>query len=287
MDPTQKVRVLTRRLLPGNPWGARVELAQANVVNANSLIHATADVNVVVHCVRFPNYPIENPDKGWTYRKVEVEGTRNLIAACRRAGVDRFVYLSIAGADPERAEPWFRAKGVAERVVQESNIPSVILQPSSWVYGPGDRKLLRLFRLIRHLPFVPVIGDGRSRIRPVSVSDVVRMIAASVQRPAATGRVFQVGGPEELAIDEVLGVLQRLLGKNRSLVHIPASVAKTAAGFVSILPSSPWSPAAVDFMLSAVAIDPRPAERFLGRPFADLETEVRRILTTGKTHRRA
>ncbi len=286
MDPTWKVRVLTRRLLPGNPWGARVDLAQANVVYANSLSDATAGVNVVVHCVRFPNYPIENPDKGWTYRKVEVEGTRNLIAASRRAGVDRFVYLSTAGADRERAEPWFRAKGVAERAVQESGIPSVILQPC-WVYGPGDRKLDRLLRLIRHLPFVPVIGDGRDRIRPVSVSDVVAMIAASIQRPAAADGVFEVGGPEELAIDEVLCVLQRLLGKNRSLVHIPVSVAKTAAGFASMLPSSPWSPAAVDFMLSAVAIDPRPAERFLGRPFADLETGVRRILTSGKTHRHA
>ena len=157
----------------------RVVFVAGDVRDAASLERVVEGVDTVVHCVQFPNHPVENPGKGYTYMEIDAKGTERLVAACVANGVRRIVYLSGAGTSPERPEPWFRAKVIAERAVRESGMEFVILRPS-WVYGPDDRSLNRFVTFIRYLPVVPVIGDGTNRVQPISIFDVARVTAAAV-----------------------------------------------------------------------------------------------------------
>ena len=111
-------------------------------------------VETVVGCQQFPNSPIEDPKRGYTFEEVDARGTENLVQAAKAAGVQKYVYLSGSGAAPDAERHWYRAKWRAERAVRESGMQFVILRPS-WVYGPEDRSLNRFLGMSRYLPFVP------------------------------------------------------------------------------------------------------------------------------------
>lgn len=271
------VRILTRKPKAASPWGPRVECAAGDVTVPGSLSDPLQGVDVVVHCVQFPNHPVENPAKGWTYERVDGQGTRNLVKACRAAGVRRFVYLSGAGAGPGRSEPWFRAKHEAEEAVRQSGMEYAILRPS-WVYGPEDRSLNRFVSLTRRSPVIPVIGNGRSRVQPVSVFDVAKVAALCATRAQSPNAIFELGGPEELSMNEILRAVQRVLGKRRLLVHSPVAVMRLMARVLALLPNPPLTPSAIDFILMEERVDPRPAEEFFGMKFETLETGLRRYL---------
>src|SRR5581483_9745459 len=128
--------------------------------------------------------PNENRRKGLTFDAVDRRGTENLVAAAKRAGTARFVYVSGAGAAPKARKPWFRAKWRAEQAVKDSGLAYAIIRPS-WVYGPRDRTLNRYVAFVRSpLPLVPVIGNGKQRLMPVFVDDVARAVADSLESGA-------------------------------------------------------------------------------------------------------
>ncbi|MGH2668578.1 MAG: NAD(P)H-binding protein, partial [bacterium] len=162
--------------------GLRVELRQGDARAAESLKVAVEGCESVVGCQQFPNSPIENPGRGQTFEEVDAKGTENLVAAAREAGVNRYVYLSGAGASPDAKHHWFRAKWRAEGAVRESGMTFVIFRPS-WIYGPEDKALNRFLAL--PLPFVPLIGAaGKQRLQPAFVDDVAKAVAEALENPA-------------------------------------------------------------------------------------------------------
>src|SRR4051812_10611033 len=149
---------LSRRPRPS--LNGAMEWRQGDVTDPASLERATRDVDCVIQSIQFPNHPMEDPRKGWTYLQVDGAGTCSMVEACVRNGVKRFIYVGGAGTRAGRTERWFRAKWIAEEAVRGSGMEWVILQPS-WVYGPDDHSLNRMAAFTRLLPFVPVIGDGQ------------------------------------------------------------------------------------------------------------------------------
>ncbi|MBX5492304.1 MAG: NAD(P)H-binding protein [Chloroflexi bacterium] len=272
-----ELRCLTRRPARPSPWGPAVSLVGGDVRDLDSLRAALADTECVVHCVQFPNHPIESPRRGLTYEAIDGQGTVNLVAACRGTPVRRIVYLSGAGVRPGRAEPWFRAKWRAEEAIRASGLEYVILRPS-WIYGPRDRSLNRFVAFVRHLPVVPVLGSGRNRVQPVFVQDVGLIGARAVDTPAATHQVIEVGGPEVLTMDQIIRTVQRVLGRRQPLVHVPAPLLKRLAAPLALLPAPPLTPAAIDFLLMEELVDPGPAQAIFGLEFRSLEAGLRTYL---------
>ena len=159
-----EIAVTTRD--PGQPdrWAGRVAYVQAFAGDALTLGKAFTRADVVVHCIQFPNHPVEDRSKGRTYMEVDGTGTSVAAAAAKRVGVRRFVYLSGAGAGQGRPQPWFRAKEMAEAAIQASGLEHGILRPS-WIYGPGDHSMNRFVAFCRSLPVVPVIGNGKKKTK--------------------------------------------------------------------------------------------------------------------------
>jgi uncharacterized protein YbjT (DUF2867 family) len=271
-----EVAVTTRD--PGrDPFGGRVGLVQAFAGDAVSLGKAFTGAEAVVHAIQFPNHPVEDPSKGRTYLEVDGRGTQVAAAVARKLGVRRFVYLSGAGAGQGRPQPWFKAKDLGEAAIREAGMEHVFLRPS-WIYGPGDRSMNRFVFFCRYLPVVPVIGDGRAAVRPISVKDVARCVAESVRREDAKDKAFELGGPERLTMDEIIRTVQRVLGKRRPLLHHPPRLMKLLARPMALLPNPPLSPGAIDFIIQEVDVDPRPAVEYFGFSFRRLEDGLREYL---------
>ncbi len=272
-----RVRCMTRDPDRPSPWPQQVELVGGDVRDEARLDEATRGVEVVIHTVQFPNHPVEVPRRGYTYMQLDARGTRRMVKVAAANGVRRFIYLSGAGADRNSEKGWFRAKAIAEEAVAESGMEYVILRPS-WVYGPEDRSLNKFITMIKILPFVPVIGDGTARIQPVAVYDVATVAARAVRLEEATNRVFELGGPETLTMDEVLLTIQRILGVKRPLLHHPVGFMKLATWPLQLLPTPPMSPQAVDFVTGEALVDPQPTEETFGIRFMSLEEGLGKYL---------
>jgi NADH dehydrogenase len=152
-----------------------------------------------------------------------------------------------------------------------------LLRPS-WIYGPRDRSLNKFVAFCRHLPFVPVIGDGRAAVWPVYVNDVARAVVECVRREDAKDKALELGGPERLTMDEVVRTIQKVIGRRRPLVHHPVGLMKLLSLPLQVLPEPPLSPTAIEFAVQEVEIDPRPAAEYLGFPFRRLEEGLREYL---------
>lgn len=270
----EEIVVATRYPEKVKPRGGRVKGVQAFAGDSVSLGKAFTGADVVVHAIQFPNHPVENPRRGYTYMEVDGQGTVVAARVAKKLGVGRFVYLSGIGAGQGKTQPWYRAKDMAESAIREAGLEYGMVRPS-WAYGPGDRSMNRFIFFCRNFPVVPVIGDGANKVAPLHVTDLVRCVAQAVRRDDAANRVFELGGPQELTTDEILRTILRVIGKRRPLLHQPKALVKLGTWPLQFLPTPPLSPRAVDFILQEVVFDPKPAWEFFGFPFRTLEAGLR------------
>jgi uncharacterized protein YbjT (DUF2867 family) len=270
------VRVLVRDTNRGSravAWGA--ELAVGDVTDPASLRAATAGVDTIVHLVAIIKGSRADFDR------VMVAGTRNVVAAAKEAGVQRFVLMSALGGTEQTkdAVPYYAAKWEMERDVKESGIDHVIFRPS-FVFGKDGGALPTFIRLARFAPVTPIVGPGTQRIQPIWVEDVAEYFSRAVDLGEATNRTFELGGPDTPTWNEFWDRLKRVLGSRRPSLHIPMSVMRLQAAFTEKLPGAPVTRDQLA-MLSLgdnVVTSPDAVETFK-LPLVPLDEQLRRAAT--------
>jgi uncharacterized protein YbjT (DUF2867 family) len=250
-----------------------LELRQADVTKPDGMASALVGVDSLVISLAFRNSPIEAPRRGQTFELVDAAGTEALVSAAVSAGVRRLVYMSGAGAAVDAPKHWFRAKWRAEEAVRGSGLVYTIFRPS-WIYGPGDHSLNRFLGISRWLPFVPQIGNGRQRLAPVYVGDIGSLVADALVTPAAENVALEVGGPETLTMDEIIRVALQVMGRRRRIVHAPVVLMKLLTAPLTLLPSPPMTPAAIDFVVQSAQVDTGPLQERLPRPLLSLHAAL-------------
>jgi uncharacterized protein YbjT (DUF2867 family) len=210
-------------------WGC--ELVEGDVTDRASLRRAVEGVESVVHLVAVRQGPRER------FRKVMVEGTRDLLAVAKAARALRFVHMSALGTSEQTKDlvPYYGAKWDTEQEVQESGIPFVIFRPS-FVFGPDGGILPTFIKLAKLTPVTPITGSGRQRIQPIWADDVARYFTEAVQRDDVTGRIFELGGPDAVSWNEFWQRLKRVLGLRRPSIHVPIGLMKANALVTERLP---------------------------------------------------
>jgi NADH dehydrogenase len=171
--------------------------------------------------------------------RIMVDGTRDLLAAAKGAGVRRFLLMSALGTSEETKDlvPYYGAKWEMERLVRASGVPHVIFRPS-FVFGPDGGILPTFAKLARLAPVTPIIGSGRQRIQPIWADDVAAYFADGVARDDVTGRTFELGGPDIVSWDEFWRRLKAARGMRRPSIHVPVSLMRLNALVTERLPGN-------------------------------------------------
>ena len=105
--------------------------------------------------------------------QTDIDGTRNLIEASRRVGINHIVFISQIGADSNSLFPVMRAKGMIEEMLLRSEIPTTIIR-SATLYGRDDRFLTPITSLaFWNWPYVWLPGGGRNEIGRASCRERV------------------------------------------------------------------------------------------------------------------
>jgi uncharacterized protein YbjT (DUF2867 family) len=268
-DAGHDVRALVRRgrTVPG------AEPAQGDMTDAESLRRAAEGVDAVVHLVAVRQGREE------LFRRVMVDGARDLLAAARAAGVGRFVHMSALGTTEESKDlvPYYRAKWLAEGLVRESSLDHVIFRPS-FVFGKDGGILPTFRKLAKVAPVTPIVGSGKQRLQPIWVDDIAAYFADALEKPEATNRTFELGGPDVVSWDELWRRLKRALGVRRPSVHVPMAFMRANALVTERLPGN--IPLTRDLLKMLehgdnVVTNTDAVETF-GRPLVPLDEQLRR-----------
>ena len=214
------VRLLSRGAADDvNAWSGDVEAWPGDVQSPASIDGSAEGCDVVMHLVAIVE---ERPPES-TFQRVNVEGTRLMLAEATGAGVQRFVFVSSLGAD-RGASAYHQSKAAAEALVKLFPREWVIVRPGA-VYGPGDEHLSLMLRMVRALPIVPEIGNGEQRFQPIWHKDLAAGLAVAADRPGIAGRVLEVGGREVITQRALIERLQELTGRKTLTLPIPEFVA--------------------------------------------------------------
>ena len=218
-----KIRVLEHRSLIEFPDCERVS---GDLSDLDSLVAATSGIDTVVHLAAL-THSLSEKD----YFEVNAEGTKNLITACVRNKISRFLYMSSGAAHPQGGA-YSESKLAAERWVKESGLSWTILRPRE-VYGTdGKEGINQLIHWVERLPVIPVIGNGRASMSPVFLDDVVAATAEAVFQTDASGNSYDLAGPEDMAYVALVDRLSAYFGVRVMKIFLPVVFVQGVSRFL-------------------------------------------------------
>jgi uncharacterized protein YbjT (DUF2867 family) len=215
------------------PKGERVTFVRADVTNSAKLAEVFTGCDAVVHLVAIIR------EKGrQTFDRVNREATVRVAEAVKEAKIGHLVYQSALGADPDPRFPYLVSKWSAEQGVRASGVLYTTLRPGL-IFGPGDGFFTLLARMMRIEPVIPIAGNGRTLFQPIAIQDVTRCIVLAIER-GPSGRVHEIGGPDQMTYDEIILTIKSQLGLHRKLAHVPVPMMMPLAFMMEkVLPNPP------------------------------------------------
>ena len=144
-----------------------------------------------------------------------------IISACLASGIKRAVFVGTTAIYTTLNTASKETRKAAETAIRSSGLDFTILRPTM-IYGtPADRNMVRLLRLIKSSPIVPVFGTGQSLQQPVHVEDVAWAICEVLDSPGTVRREYNISGSSPVNFNDVIHTAAKALGRRPVVVHLP------------------------------------------------------------------
>ncbi len=239
------------------------------------------------------------------YREINVLGTRQLLEASAAAGVQRFVHTSTVGVHGDVKSPpadenaevspsdiYQATKAEADAMAREfgrtHGLEVAIVRPGA-IYGPGETRLLKVFRSIARGRYA-VVGSGRPHYHLVYIDDLVEGFLLALDRPEAAGETFIIAGPRAISQDDLAREVAQATGGSVWPFHIPAWPIQRLGDLVEAICipfgiEPPIHRRRVDFWVKNRSFSIEKARRLLGYdPQVDVTEGIRRTALWYRDH---
>jgi len=288
--PSVAVRGAVRAKLEGDHSGL---IAVGEINGDTDWSEAFLGQHVIVHtAARAHIMDDKAADPLTEFRKVNVAGTLNLARQAAAAGVRRFVFISsvkvngeqtvggscfTANDTPAPQDPYGRSKLEAEQglqqIARETGMEVVIIRPPL-VYGPGVKgNFASMIRLVaKGLPLP--LGAIHNKRSLVALDNLVDLIIACIDHPAAANQVFLAGDGQDVSTTELLRGVGRAMGKPARLIPVPAGMLMLGASLLG-------KKAVAQRLLGSLQVDISKARNLLGwEPPLSVEEGLRRCFVS-------
>ncbi len=230
------VRALVRDPAGGPAVSLRaggIEIVGGDVRDRAALDAATRGVGVVFHIAALYRQA-GLPDS--EYRGVNAAAAATVVEAAAAAGVRRVVHCSTVGVHGDVTHPpadetaplrpgdiyqvtKLEGEEIARRAGEDHEIQVTIARPSG-IYGPGDRRLLKLFRGVARRRF-PMLGSGNIYYHLTYIEDLVEGLILCGEHPMAANRVYILAGGEVTTLRELVRIVAEVAGVPPPRVRLP------------------------------------------------------------------
>ena len=251
----------------------------APVTDKDRVADSLKGIDVVYHLAA-AQHEANVPDQH--FWDVNVTGTKNVLEASVSAGVKRFVHGSTIGVYGSAVEGSIDENSLlspdniygvtkleAEKLALSfaDRLPVVVIRISE-TYGPGDHRLLRLFKAIEKNRFI-MIGSGENLHHPIFIDDLIDGLSLASSREEALGKVFILAGKEPVTTNEMVEAIASQLGRRKPSFRAPmfpllvtANIMGKTLAPIGIQP--PLHPRRMDFFRKSFVLSNDAASKTLG-----------------------
>lgn len=292
-----EVRALVRRIpLEAGSSRPEIEYVQGNLRDSASIHRAAAGVDVVYHIAAIYR---EAGLKDAAYRTVNADAVGTVVDAAAAGGARRVVHCSTVGVHGDIEHPpanedaplrpgdiyqetKLEGEHVARKTAERTGIEVVIARPSG-IHGPGDRRLLKLFRGVARRRFF-LLGNGGNFYHMTYIDDLVEGFRLCGEAPQAAGRTYILAGGEVTTLKDLVAIVAETAGVAVPKLHLPVwpfwlAGAACEAVCAPLGVEPPLYRRRVDFFTKSRAFDITRARTELGyAPQVSLREGIRRTL---------
>ncbi|MEO7300726.1 MAG: NAD(P)H-binding protein [Verrucomicrobiota bacterium] len=231
---------------------ANVQFVPMGLDDADKLAQAFAGCDAIAHCAG-----INRECGNQTYRRVHIEGTRNVVEAARKAGVRKIALISFLRARPNCDSAYHESKWAAEEIVRASGLDYTVFK-CGVIYGKGDHMLDHLSHAFHTFPLFAFVGFRDKPIRPNAVEDVARIVEASLVGNELSRKTVAVVGPDELTLREAVRRVAHVVNRRPLMFPMPIWFHYILGWFVERMMTVPMVSVAQVQMLAEGLAEPNP-----------------------------
>ncbi len=270
LEAGHDVRAMTRR---PEEYDGPGEPVHGDVSDPHALAEALAGADVAVYLV----HSLDERD----FESKDAEGARNFAGAAAEAGLQQIVYLGGLGDDDEdKLSPHLRSRREVERLLAETGVPVTALR-AAIVVGEGSISWELTRQLVKNLPGMVVPKWASTPTQPIAVDDVIRYLAGVTGLEAAYGRVFEIGGPDQMTYLEMLRVASEVTNGNPvPIVRVPLLTPRLSSYWLALVTDVDVTTGRnlIDSMGTPVVVTDRSIEELVPGDPVPYDEAVRRAL---------
>jgi dihydroflavonol-4-reductase len=205
----------------------------ADINDHDALTKLFTGVDAVIHTVS--NFRVvKGTDE--SYYQTNQQGTESALKVAKACGVKRFIHTSTIGVHgdvkhtPAKEDSPLNpgdlyqstkllAEEACRKYVEEGGMEVVVVRPTSQ-YGPGDLRMLKMFRMIKNQRFL-LIGQCRENFHAVYIDDLVRGYQRILETSNLNGQIFFIGGERYVSLQKYIDTAARVLGVKKPVIRVP------------------------------------------------------------------
>lgn len=237
-----------------------LRLLYADITDYASFANRVKGVEAVVHLAANKYHPKLSYE-------VNLKGAENLVRLGREKRIKgkRVINISSQSTKIRFRGVYGESKRLSDEILQVPELEWTTFKPSL-VYGTGKETLFATIKnYVEKLPVVPMIGNGKWRLHPIDVEDLAGYISLALTNDKTIRQVYDLGDPKELTFDQLIGHIQKELGTDKPILHVPTILGLPAVYAVTkIIPSLPITIDNVLGSIQSTSCNPLPAIRALG-----------------------
>jgi NADH dehydrogenase len=226
------------------PWANPPEIVTGTLLDEEAVFRAVTGAHTIYHL---------DSAQWWgrqrDLERIELVGTRTLLAAARSARVGRVIALSHLGASVSSAYTILRIKGMVEEMIRASGLAYTIIR-SGVVFGEDDAFVNHIAMVLRATPLIFLMpGRGEVVLHPLHIDDLVNALLRTLELVDTIDMTVDIGGPEYLTVEDLIRTVMRVSRSPRLIVPLPPYVLRWLSVIYSrVFPRSLITPQWLDLL---------------------------------------
>jgi nucleoside-diphosphate-sugar epimerase len=267
----------------------KLEIVIGDIINPIDVDMAVKDTEIIFHVAALYRTAGVDPKEYWN---THVKATENMLDSAYRYGIKKFIHTSTVGIHGHVEKPpadenyqfkpgdlyqltKLEGEKKAKEFHEKNGLPLVIIRPSA-IYGPGDMRLYKLFK-IASKKYSIILGSGEIFYHMVYVDDLAEGMILAAESNISNGEAFIIGGEGYVTLNQLLEIISGILGKQSKTLHLPVAPFQILGSLcekicIPLGINPPIYRRRVDFFTKSRAFDISKAKKMLGyKPKISLE----------------
>ncbi|MDH3276995.1 MAG: NAD(P)H-binding protein [Nitrosopumilus sp.] len=223
-----KVTAMSRRKIQNSE---NIRYVQADVFQPDQLEKAMDGIEIAFYLL----HSMEGSKEEWKqFSARERVQAENFLNAATKAGVKRIIYLGGLVDDSLELSPHMQSRKEVGQILASGDIPVTELR-ASIIIGAEGGSYAMLRYLVERLRIMVCPSWVKSLAQPIAVDDVIDYLIGCLEKKETAGKIFEIGGPEQMTYEELMRSYSAYLNKNLFVIQIPFLTTTLSSYWVDLI----------------------------------------------------